>query len=50
MSCQEFLSAAFTFERSQLSLFIRTLHQHMSGGDEDSDDSKSEVEVQAESH
>jgi hypothetical protein len=36
----EFLSAAFTFERSQLPLFIRTLHQHM-GGDEDSDDSKS---------
>ena len=36
----EFLSGAFTFERSQLPLFMRTLHQHM-GGDEDSDDSKS---------
>jgi hypothetical protein len=46
----EFLSAAFTFERSQLPLFIRTLHQHM-GGDEDSDDGKSVVEMQAvESH
>lgn len=46
----EFLNTAFTFERSQLPLFIRTLHQHMSG-DEDSDDGKSEVEVQAaESH
>ena len=46
----EFLNTAFTFERSQLPLFIRTLHQHMSG-DEESDDSKSEVEVQAvESH
>ena len=41
----EFLNTAFTFERSQLPLFVRTLHQHMSG-DEDSDDSKSEVEVQ----
>ena len=42
----EFLNTAFTFERSQLPLFIRTLHQHMSG-DEDSDDSKTEVEAQA---
>ena len=46
----EFLNTAFTFERSQLPLFIRTLHQHM-GGDEESDDGKSEVEVHAaESH
>ena len=42
----EFLNTSFTFERSQLPLFIRTLHRRMSG-DEDSDDSKSEVEVQA---
>ena len=40
----EFLSTAFTFERPQLPLFIRTLHQHMSG-DGDSDGSKSEVEA-----
>ena len=38
----EFLSGPFTFERSQLPLFIRTLHQHM-GGDEDSEDGKSEA-------
>lgn len=41
----EFLNTSFTFERTQLPLFIRTLHQHMSG-DEDSDDGNSEVEVQ----
>jgi len=42
----EFLNATFTFERSQLPLFIRTLHQHM-GSDEDSDDGKSEVAVES---
>jgi len=41
----EFLNTTFTFERSQLSLFIRTLHQRMSG-EVDSDDNRSEDDVQ----
>jgi hypothetical protein len=39
----DFLNESFTFERSQLSLFIRTLHERMSG---DEDDNKSDDEVQ----
>ena len=42
----EFLNTEFTFERTQLPLFIRTLHQHMST-DEESEDGNSEAEVQA---
>ena len=46
----EFLNTTFTFERSQLSLFIRTLHERMSG-ESDSDDNRSEDDVQiVESH
>ncbi|KAF8809100.1 hypothetical protein BYT27DRAFT_7232467 [Phlegmacium glaucopus] len=41
----EFLNTTFTFERSQLSLFIRTLRDRMSG-DGESDDSRSEDDVQ----
>lgn len=40
----EFLNTTFTFERSQLALFIRTLYMRMN--DEDSDDNKSEDDVQ----
>lgn len=40
----DFLNESFTFERSQLSLFIRTLHEHMSG--EDSSDDRSDDQVQ----
>lgn len=41
----DFLSTTFTFERSQLSLLIRTLHDRMSG-EGDSDDNNSEGDVQ----
>lgn len=42
----EFLNTTFTFERSQLSLFIRTLHERISGeGDSDSNRSDNDVQI-----
>jgi len=46
----EFLNTTFTFERSQLSLFIRTLHERMSDeGDSDANNSEDDVQI-VESH